>query len=139
MQSWLLLASCKTLLFSFAFHSVINCADVAIMVTEITPAKDQSGYEAYRKLRFVLMDHVNDLGVVVVHLYHSSRTVQIQGSALMPNNTKVAVWFAKMTVQRFRDEANNKQFHIKELNDAVLQHRVHPVSHLSSTNFFGKI
>ena len=55
-------------------ESVLTSSDTTMTVREVTVTKDKKGYEAKRKLHFVLknQDHI---GAVVVYLHHSTRRI----------------------------------------------------------------
>ena len=97
-------------------HSVLNYSNVAITVTEVQPSLDLNRYEYGRRMRFVFMTHNENLGGVVIHLHHSTRTVQIQGSGNV-DQSKSAVWFTKFVVARFEEQARVKQYQIKNTNN----------------------
>ena len=99
--------------------------DIAFTVTDVTITNDRNKLEVYRLLHFSLMSHRDNLGVVAVHLYTSSRTIQIQGSAVMPNGTKIAKWFTlNFVLIKFREQAEVKKYLIKNTNEFILDNSV---------------
>ena len=117
---------------SFYDHSVLACGDIAITVDKNIVTKDQVGTEATRLVHFSFMSEQRNLGSVTVHLHHSSRTIQIQGSAVMPDSTRAALWFLNnIILVRFKEQAKAKNFAVKSTNAAVL--RSTPGSHPHST------
>ena len=83
------------------------------------------------------MSQDENLGGVFMHLYHSQRTIQVQGSASMPDSSKAAVWFTyNCLVKRLKDLANIKRYDIKSLNEVFRNSRTssRPVSNNDSNN-----
>ena len=104
-------------------HSVISRGRIAITVDNVTITKDQSGVESTRLYHFSFMSELKSHGGVTLHLHHSTRTIQVQGSHIMPDSSRAALWFVNNTILiRFRDQAKAKNFAIKSYNDAVLKH-----------------
>ena len=61
-----------------------------------------------------------DIGVVRVHLRHSTRLVQVQGSAKMPDKTTAAVWFTEQVLSdKFKQLARARSFKITEFNENI--------------------
>ena len=100
-------------------HSVLNFSNFALTVIEVIITNDMNGYEAFRKLKFTVLTHKDDYGSVTVHLYHSTRTIQIQGGTII-DRKKSAVWFTEFTVSRFKELAEKKKYQIKNVNQALL-------------------
>ena len=102
--------------------SVLACGDIAVIVDDIKITKDQIGTEATKLISFSFMNNQRSIGHVSVHLHHSTRTIQVQGSAVMPNNTRAALWFLNnFLLVRFKEQAKAKNFAIKSINTAILQ------------------
>ena len=79
------------------------------------------GLEATKLISFSFMSEQKFLGSVKVHLHHSTRTIQIQGSSIMPDSSRAAVWFLKnLILVRFKDQAKAKNFSIRNTNAAIL-------------------
>ena len=56
-----------------------------------------------------------------LHLNHTTRRVQVQGAAVMPNNNPVAVWFAKNILKsQFTELAKTKQQSIDSFHNRHL-------------------
>jgi hypothetical protein len=101
-------------------HSVFSAADVAITVDEVTVTTDQKGLEATMLMHFSFMDEKVALGGVAVHLHHSTRTIQLQGSSVMPDSSRAALWFLNnVSLKKFKDIAKSKKFEIKNFNKAA--------------------
>ena len=112
-------------------NSVLSCGDIAIKVDKITISKDQLGTESTKLIQFSFMNGQRSIGGVAVHLHHSNRTVQIQGSAVMPDSSRAALWFLNFVLLRFKDQARAKNFEIKNTN-ATFRNSV--TSHKSNTD-----
>ena len=95
--------------------SVFTHLNVSIAVTDMIVTNDKNTVEANRQIRFKLSKKNDHLAGVVVHIYHSSRLVQIQSSDSLTNGCKAAIWFVRM--KRFHEQANAKKFQIKETNN----------------------
>ena len=81
------------------------------------------------------MSQDESLGGVFMHLYHSQRTIQVQGSASMPDSSKAAVWFTyNCLVNRLKDLANIKKYEINSLNNVFRNTRV-PSEPVSDKNY----
>ena len=75
--------------------TVLSCEGIAITVDKSVVTKDQLGIEATKQIAFTFMLNQKFLGGVSVHLHHSTRTIQIQGSAIMLDSSRAALWFLK--------------------------------------------
>ena len=59
-------------------------------------------------------------GDVTMHLHHTRRKIQLQGSAIMPNKSKAPVWFVDNVIyDRFSLLARTKSFDIENFNKSV--------------------
>ena len=66
--------------------------------------------EVNRLVKFVFVSQHQNCGGVAVHLHHSTRTIQVQGSHKMPDNSKAALWFVKnVIVKKFKEKAKVKK------------------------------
>ena len=100
--------------------STITFGNVAINIGDIKITNDETGFEANRLIRFTFSTRSDSCGSATVHLHHSTRTIQVQGSAIMPDKTKAAFWFvSKIILKRFQDLAKAKQYAIKNFNNLV--------------------
>ena len=95
---------------------------ISIILTKSTKTKDHNGVENNHLLNFS-MTSANDLECsVAVHLHHSTRTIQIQGSRNMPDSSKAAIWFhTNVVLIKFKDLARVKQFAVNNTNEAIHQ------------------
>ena len=109
-----------------------------IILNKSTKTKDLNGHESTHLLNFSLTSDQDSECCVTVHLHHSTRTIQIQGSSSMPDSSKAAVWFhTNVVVGKFRDLARVKQYAVKNTNDAINQMSRHPSSSSSNTTLSG--
>ena len=124
---------------SLSRHTTLYCLDVSMTVTDITLSYDKNKYEVKRFMHFKLMNHQEDLAVIAVHLYHTTRRIQVQGSAVMPDNSKAAKWFTlNFVVQKFQEQAKLKQYLIRDTNNIIIESsrdnlQVQPENHQSSS------
>jgi hypothetical protein len=103
-------------------HSVLSCNKIAITVDKVTVSEELSGMEATCLIHFSFMSEQKSLGGATVHLHHSTRTIQIQGSATMPDYTRSAVWFLNnFILVRFLDQAKANKFAIRNTNAATIR------------------
>ena len=89
--------------------TVLSSTNVTITVDDVIKIKDMNGLEATKLIHFSFLNEQVSLGGVAVHLHHSTRTIQIQGSQIMPDSTRAALWFLNnVTIVRFKDIAKTK-------------------------------
>ena len=102
-------------------RSVLSCCDIAMTVDQVTVTEDKTGLEGTKLLSLSFMSDQKLLGGVKVHLHHSTRTIQIQGGSIMPDNSRAALWFLNNFVLiQFKDLAKAKNFSIRNTNAAIL-------------------
>ena len=59
-------------------------------------------------------------GGVTIHLHHTVRRVQVQGSSMVTDHSRASVWFVEnYLLGRFTAESQNKSFDISRFNTAV--------------------
>ena len=95
-----------------------------ITVDDVIKTFDTNGLEATRLLHFSLVSNQEQKSVatVAVHLHHSTRTIQVQGSHMMPDSSRAALWFVNNTIiTRFNDQAKAKNYSINRFNEAALR------------------
>ena len=113
--------------------TVMTQAPMVIALDDIKETIDKNGIEATKLMHFSFMSNQTSCGGVRVHLHHSTRTIQIQGSHVMSNNQRAAAWFLKSVVLlKFNDLAKTKKFAINNFNNAVLKMNHVPASLSSS-------
>ena len=96
---------------------------------EVVPMVDTNNIEANIKIVFSFQQQNVDLGGVVVHLHHSTRTIQIQGSRVI-NSQKAALWFTNYVVARIREQAKIKQYQIRNFNEVLIRSSLSSSSNL---------
>ena len=115
-------AVAKPVLSGLSVGTTLNIANISINCDHIDYNKDRSGVEYNRVLHIKLGGGGGQLalGKVTIHLHHTTRNVQMQGSAIMPGGTRAPLWFLNNFVKsRFTSLARTKQYDIKKLNDAI--------------------
>ena len=86
--------------------SVMNKASIAISLDDVKVTLDKNNVEATHLLHFSFMSNMSSCGGVRVHLHHSTCTIQMQGSHVMPDKTRAPVWFLNAIVlNKFKDLA----------------------------------
>ena len=120
-------------------HSMFTRGKVAITVDNITLTFDQKGTESTRLIYFSFKSDLKSIGGVTVHLHHSTRTIQVQGSHIMPDSTRAALWFVNNTILvRFKEQSKAKNYAVKACNDSILKStrnkHVEPRSNFNSGN-----
>ena len=108
---------------SFTRGSTCQSSDIQISCSEEFHQVDKSGAPDFTRLSFELKGHdMSLLGKVTVHLRHSTRLVQVQGSAKMPDKTTAAVWFAEQFLtKKFQDLAKTRAYDISSFNNEILK------------------
>lgn len=119
----------KPCFLSLNVNTILNCLGVSVTLIDVAPTFDIRGSELNRVMKFSFFYQSEDLGAVRVHLHHSTRTIQTQGSCLMPDSTKAALWFTNnLIIPRFKDLAKAKKYQIKSYNQAIIQASTSTVS-----------
>ena len=92
---------------------------ITVFCEDVTRSLDSLGHEFNRTMFFKLQ--VNDIvRKATVHVHHSSRLVQIQGGALMPDKSTAASWFVKNILYgKFQILAKAKSYSIASFNTAI--------------------
>ena len=100
--------------------TVFSFSNVSISISKVTISRDLKGSEANRLLHFNFAHQKENLGGVAVHLYHSTRTIQVQGSHPMPGGSKAALWFVNnVVIKKFKEQAKSKKYAIRNFNETV--------------------
>ena len=87
---------------------------------DITKRTDASGATTTTIMIFRLSQGNLSLGGVTIHLHHTTRNVQIQGSSIMPDNKLAPVWFVDNVLKdRFSQLAKSQAYNISAFNKAV--------------------
>ena len=100
--------------------SSLSTNGIVVTLDEVTETRDKNGLEATKLLHYSFKNEKEGLGGVAVHLHHSTRTIQIQGSHIMPDRTRAALWFLdNVTISRFKEIAKTKKYEINNFNEAA--------------------
>ena len=96
---------------------------VNLTCTSIIPKFDRRNSEVNRLLHFSNSTSDNyTLSKISVHLHHSTRLIQIQGSSFMPDRSRAPVWFTNNILKNIlKNLARDKSIDIKCFNDALKQ------------------
>ena len=71
-------------------------------------------------LYFQFSKNTDSVGGVRIHMHHTTRKVQLQGGAIMPDKTTAPVWFANNVLKnQFAKEAREKAAEIQTVNQTV--------------------
>ena len=100
--------------------TVFNVSGIVISISDIIKTIDKNGSEVNRLIHFTFTSEQQGSGGAAVHLHHSTRNIQVQGSHQMPDQSKAALWFVNnVVVKKFREQAKAKKFAIKNFNDSI--------------------
>ena len=113
----------KPFVTGFSQGSTCQYPPVQVCCNEVYTSVDRAGVNGFSRLSFHLKGpDLSMLGTVQVHLHHTTRLVQVQGSAIMHDKTTSAVWFADHVItDRFKQLAKTKQFDITSFNTKMLE------------------
>ena len=101
--------------------STLYDGDIAVICHDVTERKDATGAATTTVIMYRLYQQNHSVGQVTVHLHHTTRNVQLQGSALIGDNMKAPVWFVKnLLKKRFDQLAESQSQDIKDFNKAVV-------------------
>ena len=94
---------------------------VVIHCSEVTKHVDKSNSNVNLKIVFPLIyQGGGTAGAVTVHLHHTTRRVQCQGSFLVHGTTRAPVWFVdNFFRETFNSSANSKSHDISKFNKTV--------------------
>ena len=98
-------------------------SDIQVACTEVFKLVDKGGFTDFLRLSFDLLGSDQSLiGKICVHLRHTTRLIQIQGSSKMPDKTSAAIWFTEQVlVEKFQKLAKIKKFDIGAFNQEILK------------------
>ena len=101
--------------------TILTVGNIPIHCNHIDHNRDSSGYEYNRVLHIILGGGAQpNIGKVTVHLHHTKRHVQMQGSAKMPDGNFAPVWFLNSFIKdRFVSLAKLKHYDITAINKMV--------------------
>ena len=100
---------------------VINVDNITIRCTSITGQVDNSNANVTAAINFSLSNPDNSsAGNVHLHLHHTTRRIQLQGSSLVHGETRAPVWYMdKVLLGLFNKLARDKSVDILEFNNGV--------------------
>ena len=109
----------KPVMSSINVGLVCQYPPIQVTCTEVVNITDQAGVPDFTRVSFNLK---GPLGSVCIHFRHTTRLVQVQGSAKMHDKTTAAVWFTEHFLSnRFQKLAKVKQYDISSFNERVLE------------------
>ena len=106
---------------SITIGSKRQVAGVALFCNDITGKVDYIGatVNAVIHLRYSSSDPTSN-GCIVVHIHHTVRKVQIQGSSMIDRRMRANVWFVEnYLLEMFTTMSQSKAFNTSEFNTAV--------------------
>ena len=114
-------AVAKPVLCGLTKETALNFNNISVNCSHINYNRDKNGYEYNRVLHMLLTGGGQaSIGKVTIHLHHTTRLLQLQGSAIMPDGNKAPVWFLNTFVkERFARIAKDKHYDITAMNDAI--------------------
>ena len=110
---------------SFAHTSVgttHQVGDINMYCYDITGKIDDVGATVNAVIFYRMTNNIDksSAGGVTVHLHHTVRRVQIQGSTMVTRQSRASVWFVEnYLLERFTAESRSKSFDISSFNTAV--------------------
>ena len=102
--------------------STQQVGDISIYCYDITGKVDTSGASVTAVIfyRFTRISDRSSAGGVTIHLHHTARKVQIQGSTMVTKQCRACVWFLeKYLLGVFENVAASKALDISKFNRAV--------------------
>ena len=103
-----------------AFGPSSTIEDITIKCHDITNRSDATGAATTTVIMFLLHHKHVSTGQVTVHLHHTTRLVQVQGSALLPNGTRAPVWFVERALrEKFDAQSKTQSYDISNFNKSV--------------------
>ena len=94
--------------------------NVSIRCHDVTERNDATGALTTTVIMYRLCQHNLSIGQVTAHLHHTTRNIQVQGSALLPDGTKAPIWFVqKVLKNRFNELSKSQAVDIRQFNSKV--------------------
>ena len=110
----------KPVMEDLAFGLSQTIEDITIKCHDITNRSDSTGAATTTVIMFRLHHKHVSTGQVTVHLHHTTRLVQVQGSALLPNGTRAPVWFVERVLRdKFVAQSKDQNYVITKFNKSV--------------------
>ena len=105
-------------------HSLTTNGIISTVATSGMDTADINGLIVNRLLKISLRTATVPsctLGTLSIHLHHSTRLIQIQGSFMMPDSTMAPIWFAEnLLLPMFKERGASSSSHIQSINNAIL-------------------
>ena len=84
----------KPLFSNFTKGSNFKCNNISVSCSHVDYNRDKNCFEFNRVLHIILGGSGQfNIGKVTIHLHHTKRSIQMQGSALMPDGSRTPIWF----------------------------------------------
>ena len=114
-------AIARPILCGFEKQTEVNVSNIPVTCNHIDYNRDKTGVEYNRVLHIYLGGTgKHALGKVTIHLHHTKRLIQMQGSAIMADRNKAPVWFLNNYIkERFTNLAASKQVNIATFNKRI--------------------
>ena len=98
--------------------------DILIRCSKVEGQIDETGASVTAKVVFELVNEKgrdrSTIGTVTVHLHHTARKVQLQGSALVDGKVRAPIWFVDRFLKGiFSYSARSKAVDITDFNNSV--------------------
>ena len=120
---------------SITVGSKHHIADVILFCNDITGKIDDIGanVNAVIHFRYTNSDQSSS-GGIVVHMHHTVRRVQVQGSSMVNGRMRASVWFVEnFLLEQFTVLSQNKAIDISKFNDAVTKMVTNHVDKMNAT------
>ena len=116
-------AVAKPVICGFSKGTTLNINNISVNCKHVDHNRDSRCYEYNRVLHIDISgDGQLKIGKVTIHLHHTRRLVQLQGSAKMPDGNRAPVWFLTNFIKdRFTHTARQKHYDIAALNDTIIK------------------
>ena len=111
----------KPLFSNFTKGTNFKCNNISVSCSHVDYNRDKNCFE-YNKVIHVILGGSGqfNIGKVTIHLHHTKRSIQMQGSALMPDGNRTPVWFLTHVLwEKLVSLAAEKQVDITRINTAV--------------------
>jgi hypothetical protein len=120
---------------SITVGSKLHIADIILFCNDITGKIDDIGatVNAVIHFRYTNSDQSSS-GGIVVHMHHTVRRIQVQGSSMVNGRVRASVWFVEnFLLEQFTVLSQSKAFDISKFNDAVTKMVTNHVDKMNAT------
>ena len=73
----------------------INVSNMKVKCVDKVGKVDADGAGLNTRFKFLLLDNQQFSGSVTMHLHHTTRLVQVQGSSILPDKSRAPIWFVQ--------------------------------------------